>query len=474
MQTKLGVYLVNTHDRQETWNYITQLQPKAIRVLDPSTALVKRIYDLLPNTIIYPRFWSISEDQERYKTDPEGLANDHINFWKNKIAEFESNGMNRDRFVTVSQNEPTIWSNTDRNSNYSAWWSDMQNVYRYNLAYNLKLANGLGKNKIKSCLLNFSVGHCTNKKDGEPPYWEWALPLVEPTLQYGHKWCVHEYFGQGGIQDGWRWLCGRVFSIPFDVPIVIGETSLDRYVNEPNVDQRQRGWQSVYSKDQIARELNSYIAHLELDDRIEVAFPFLTDYADNRWASFDLNPAYQQILREKQVNYDTYLPVIINTGGGTPIEPPKPDNEPYKLQWPPLQPLTQFFNDSHSGVDVGIGYRTPIYAIADGDVAWVDFEDNGYGNYVRVYHKHLNAHSFGAHFDEIVVKQGDRVTKGQLLGYSGHTGRCDPPGANHLHFEIRLANADGSYKSGVSKYRNAQVDPIAFFAGLDSAFGHIE
>lgn len=473
MQTKLGVYLVNTHDRQETWNYITQLQPKAIRVLDPSIALIKRVYDLLPNAIIYPRFWSISEDQERYKNDPIGLANDHVNFWKQKISEFEAHGMNRDRFITCSQNEPTIYSTIDRNQNYDAWWADMQKVYKYNVDYNITLANGLGKLGIKSTIFGFSVGHPTNRKDGELPYWDWAESLVEPTLKYGHQWELHEYWSSNNISQNWTWWAGRWAAIPFDVPIIIAETGIDKYVETGNVEQQKRGWQAWVNPKEYAIQINSYAAHLELDDRVKGCFVFLTDFANREWSSFNTEPAHADILREKQVNYDTYLPVVINTGGETPVEPPTPDNAPYKLKWPPLSPITQLFNDEHSGVDVGIGYRTPIYAIADGDVAWVDFEDNGYGNYVRVYHKHLNAHSFGAHFDEIVVKQGDRVTKGQLLGYSGHTGRCDPPGANHLHFEIRLANADGSYKSGVSKYRNAQVDPIAFFAGLDSAFGHM-
>jgi len=472
MQNKLGVYFIPVHDKNSDWDYIKQLNPKVIRIMDASNEKIKRLYDMLPDAIIYPRYWSISENQDKYKTDPVGLAKEHIEFWKNKIKEYESFGMNRNRFVTVSQNEPTIWATADRNQNYNAWLSEMQKVYGYNLNYNLTLARGLGELQIKSTLLGFPVGHPTNLKDNEPSYWQWAEPLVEPTLKYGHQWEIHEYWSNQGPQQNFGWWAGRWQHIPFNVPIIIGEVGLDFYVMNGSVPQQKRGWQAWVTPQEYARQLNSYAAHLELDKRVIGCFPFLTDFANREWSSFNTEPAHADILREKQVNYDTYLPVIINTGGGTPIEPPKLDNEPYKLQWPPLQPLTQFFNDNHSGVDVGIGFRTPIYAIADGEVAWVDFEDNGYGNYVRVHHKHLNAHSFGAHFDEIVVKQYDKVKKGQLLGYSGHTGRCEPPGANHYHFEIRLANDDGSYKTGVSKYRNAQVDPIAFLAGLDSAFGH--
>ena len=137
MQNKIGVYFVPTHDKNSDWDYIKQLNPSVIRIMDASNEKVKRLYDLLPNAIIYPRYWSISEDQARYKSDPIGLAKDHVKFWIDKIKEYESFGMDRNRFVTVSQNEPTIWSDVNRNQDYNAWLADMKNVYRYNLEYNL-------------------------------------------------------------------------------------------------------------------------------------------------------------------------------------------------------------------------------------------------------------------------------------------------------------------------------------------------
>jgi murein DD-endopeptidase MepM/ murein hydrolase activator NlpD len=468
MQNKFGVYLVNTHDKAETWDYMSKLNPNAIRILDPSVSLVKRVYDMFPNALIFPRYWAISENQEEYQRNPVGLANQHVEFWKNTIAEYAKAGMDKDRFVTVSTNEPRIYSDVDRNKDYFGWRKDMDNIYRYNLEYNLTLANGLGKQGIKSCLLNLSTGHPANLKDNEPSYWQWAQSLVEPTNRYGHYWCIHEYFGKGGIKELWGWLCGRWQHIPFDVPIVVGEFSLDRYTTEPSVNQQQRGWQSVMSKQQFAIEVNSYLAHVELDPRVKTVFPFLTDYASNMWQSFDLNPARNEILKEKSVNYETYLPVIINTG--TPPEPPvEPSDNIYRLKWPVLSPITQLYGGEHSGLDIALPNRTPIYALTDGDVAWVDSEINGYGNYVRVYHKSLSAHSFYAHFDTVVVKQGDKVKKGQLLGYSGSTGNST---GFHLHLELRLANPDGSYRQGVSTFRNAQVDPLSFLYALDSAFGH--
>jgi len=169
MQNKLGVYFVPVHDKNSDWDYIKQLNPKVIRIMDASNEKIKRLYDILPGATIYPRYWSISENQDKYKNDPIGLAREHIEFWKNKIKEYELIGMDRNRFITVSQNEPTIWAAVDRNQNYNAWLSEMQKVYGYNLNYNFTLAKGLGDLRIKSTLLGFSVGHPANLRDNEPP-----------------------------------------------------------------------------------------------------------------------------------------------------------------------------------------------------------------------------------------------------------------------------------------------------------------
>jgi murein DD-endopeptidase MepM/ murein hydrolase activator NlpD len=87
----------------------------------------------------------------------------------------------------------------------------------------------------------------------------------------------------------------------------------------------------------------------------------------------------------------------------------------------------------HEGVDFAVPQGTPIHAAADGVVR--DARRNGgYGNYVRVDHADGVATAYG-HLSRFApnLKPGTKVVRGQLLGFSGNTGRSTGP---HLHFEV--------------------------------------
>jgi murein DD-endopeptidase MepM/ murein hydrolase activator NlpD len=87
----------------------------------------------------------------------------------------------------------------------------------------------------------------------------------------------------------------------------------------------------------------------------------------------------------------------------------------------------------HEGVDFAVPQGTPIHAAADGVVK--DARRNGgYGNYVRVEHEDGVATAYG-HLSRFApnLKPGAKVVRGQLLGFSGNTGRSTGP---HLHFEV--------------------------------------
>jgi murein DD-endopeptidase MepM/ murein hydrolase activator NlpD/muramidase (phage lysozyme)/phage FluMu protein gp41 len=87
----------------------------------------------------------------------------------------------------------------------------------------------------------------------------------------------------------------------------------------------------------------------------------------------------------------------------------------------------------HHGIDVGTPIGTPVYAMADGTVAFAAFA-SGYG--LVLYVNTADGYQYRlAHLDSFVVRAGQTVTRGQLVAYSGDTGVGT--GA-HLHAEIRL------------------------------------
>lgn len=86
----------------------------------------------------------------------------------------------------------------------------------------------------------------------------------------------------------------------------------------------------------------------------------------------------------------------------------------------------------HSGVDFSAARGTPIYATGDGVIITTARNLGGYGNEIEV------DHGFGyvtkyAHLEAFNVKVGQKVKRGELIGYSGSSGAATAP---HLHYEV--------------------------------------
>lgn len=89
----------------------------------------------------------------------------------------------------------------------------------------------------------------------------------------------------------------------------------------------------------------------------------------------------------------------------------------------------------HDGIDIRADEGTPVYAAADGEVAYAD-QLRGYGRIVIVRHRGGYATVY-AHNERNLVRAGERVARGQLIAYVGDSGRTTAP---NLHFEVRLDN----------------------------------
>ena len=87
----------------------------------------------------------------------------------------------------------------------------------------------------------------------------------------------------------------------------------------------------------------------------------------------------------------------------------------------------------HAGVDIPGATGTPIYATADGVIAHAE-RMGGYGNMVEIDHGKGIATRYG-HMSKLLVEPGAHVSRGQLIGLMGSTGRST---GTHLHYEVRI------------------------------------
>jgi murein DD-endopeptidase MepM/ murein hydrolase activator NlpD len=101
----------------------------------------------------------------------------------------------------------------------------------------------------------------------------------------------------------------------------------------------------------------------------------------------------------------------------------------------------------HKGMDFTSPRGTPIYATSNGKVTRSDNRSFGYGKHIRIDHGYGYVTLY-AHLSDYNVKRGNRVKRGDIIGYVGNTGRSQAP---HLHYEI--------LKDGKA------INPINFFSG---------
>ena len=123
------------------------------------------------------------------------------------------------------------------------------------------------------------------------------------------------------------------------------------------------------------------------------------------------------------------------------------------LQWPALGTITSPFGRDggrwHPGLDIGILQSLDVRAADDGVVALAGYMPgyDGYGAIVAVNHRYGYSTLY-AHLSRPLVRPGEHVRRGELIGIAGCTGWCT---GTHLHFELR--------------YRGLPVDPTFLMVG---------
>lgn len=135
-------------------------------------------------------------------------------------------------------------------------------------------------------------------------------------------------------------------------------------------------------------------------------------------------------------------------------------NEEKFKHFPALKPMDGVFNINgfgmrihpifrvrmvHEGLDISNSTGTPIYASADGLVTVAGRKNSGFGIEAIINHGFGFTTLYG-HMSKVVVREGQNVKRGQLIGYCGSTGLSSGP---HLHYEV--------WENGVKK------NPIDYF-----------
>lgn len=111
-----------------------------------------------------------------------------------------------------------------------------------------------------------------------------------------------------------------------------------------------------------------------------------------------------------------------------------------------LDPFTKA-RKMHHGMDFSAEIGTPIYATGDGEVVRADSRASGFGKHIRI------DHGFGyltiyAHLSDYNVQVGQKVKRGEVIGFVGNTGRSRGP---HLHYEVH--------------HNGERLNPVNFYYG---------
>jgi murein DD-endopeptidase MepM/ murein hydrolase activator NlpD len=109
----------------------------------------------------------------------------------------------------------------------------------------------------------------------------------------------------------------------------------------------------------------------------------------------------------------------------------------------------------HAGMDFSAKTGTAIYATGDGVVTIADNNSSGYGNHIVIRHGYGYETLYG-HLSKYKARPGQKVKRGDVIGYVGSTGRSEAP---HLHYEV--------HKNG------EVVNPLNFYYGNISAKEYI-
>ena len=115
---------------------------------------------------------------------------------------------------------------------------------------------------------------------------------------------------------------------------------------------------------------------------------------------------------------------------------------------------------AHEAIDMLAPRNTPVHAVADGTIAKLFYSKGGGGITLYQFDPTASLAYYYAHLERYAddVKEGQHVSKGQVIGYVGTSGNA-PPNTPHLHFAVFELDADRKW------WKGRAIDPYPLFKG---------
>lgn len=325
---KLGAHWIKVHGRPQDLDYLRQLQPPSVKLVDgnvPDVQWVSDVFVAVPSTWIVLRSHAMSEQKDDVRRDPAGTGARHAREWRSHIDRLRAEAQRRGlpfppdaQLIVLGINEPILDAPGDLPVEQRM--AEMRKRAEELDIYTEALLDTCRLSGLIAGALNLSVGWPTNwdlpghPRPGAPPDWSVFPRTYKAIKRCGAILFKHEYWDNRGPTEGWRWWAGRYEQCPWDVPIIIGECGLDMYVSRGGeVAEENRGWRGWLKPEQYLAQLQYYHERVILDPRIHSIQPYTSDYS-HPWSSFDLLDLYPALVAHANAVKERPLPSKVWTG----------------------------------------------------------------------------------------------------------------------------------------------------------------
>lgn len=445
--SKIGLYVQVTSD-PDIRHKLERLRPGVVLVHLDGGDLPTWIKQTMPETFVIGRyFWTPQQQASMLYATGAALANVVMGV---KHAESCDAYMLFNEFITSPVDNGGLPEYRAQAQKYDA----LQVEYR----------DALVKRGKEAVAFNFAAGNWPTSD-----HYREHFPLTLASHRYLG---FHVYGWPRIVTADWRSNLGETLRICRDFSTytcVFTEMAVTRMYGNQGPDQ---GWQS--QPEPIP--LHDYVVDLTETNKAICIVPNVLGAC-----LFNAAPDYVWTTFSVPDNLVERLGAIPDCPAPEPAPAPKPKPKPpvkaiaLRLPFDGDYPLTQVWGANphlykpfklkgHEGVDWGLPEGTPVLAVADGIVDWVDSIEGAdpkkdpYGKFVRV--KHNGFTTWYAHLSRVDVKVGQEVKAGQQIGLSGNTGNS---GGAHLHLSFRLdgANEKDGYlgRSDPMPYMQTEAPP---------------